>query len=115
MNSGIKGAVATIAVIVAIVLTGTALQYLADVDNAEPRYARVDASAACVQQDGTYDYTLASYGEDGDRAEITFGANKNLRDGAFLELSVMPLRGVVHWEEVEASDMPGKVREALGA
>ena len=65
MNSGIKGAVATIAVIVAIVMTATTFQYVLDTDNAVARYVRVDASAASVQEDGSVDYTLASY-DDGE-------------------------------------------------
>lgn len=114
MNNGIKGAVATIAVIVAIVMTGTTFQYVLDTDNAVARYVRVDASAASVQEDGSVDYTLASYDDGGAREEVTFGSDKTLRDGAYLELSVMPLRGVVYWEEVEPAALPDKVREALG-
>ena len=114
MNSGIKGAVATIAVIVAIVMTGTTLQYVLDTANAVARYVRVDASAASVQEDGSVDYTLASYDDGGAREEVTFGSDKTLRDGAYLELSVMPLHGVVYWEEVEPAALPDKVREALG-
>ena len=114
MNSGIKGAVATIAVIVAIVMTGTTLQYVLDTDNAVARYVRVDASAASVQEDGSVDYTLASYDDGGAREEVAFGSDKTLRDGAYLELSVMPLHGVVYWEEVEPAALPDKVREALG-
>ena len=115
MSTRTKETAATIAAIVIIVLAGTILQYVLDIDNAQTRYVRVEASAAIARDDGSFDYTLASYDDAGGRDVITFGADKNLRDGAYLELSVMPLRGVVSWQEVETADMPAKTREALGA
>ena len=114
MNSGIKGAVATIAVIVAIVMTGTTFQYVLDTDNAVARYVRVDASAASVQEDGSADYTLASY-DDGELGRRSRSApTKPCETEPISSFRSCPLRGVVYWEEVEPAALPDKVREALG-
>lgn len=60
-----------------------------------------------------YSYTLSAYDEKGRRKDITFGASRELREGAFLQLTVKPLRGVVEWEEVQYDELPVDVQRRL--
>lgn len=60
-----------------------------------------------------YIYTLPAYDENGGRREITFGAERELREGAFIRLTVVPVRGVMEWSEVQHEEMPAAVREKL--
>lgn len=61
-----------------------------------------------------YLYTLPAYNEKGREKEITFGTSRQLREGAFLRLTVSPLRGVVEWKEVEYEELSADVREMFG-
>lgn len=58
-----------------------------------------------------YLYTLTCYDENGNEKSFTFGANKVLKNKAFLMLSTRPIQGVVSWEEVQYKDMPDSVQE----
>ena len=58
-----------------------------------------------------YIYNLPAYNEKGEKETISFGATRELRDGAFIRLTVVPIRGVVRWEEVLFEDMPEAVQE----
>ncbi|MBD5477469.1 MAG: YxeA family protein [Lachnospiraceae bacterium] len=60
-----------------------------------------------------YSYTLSAYDEKGRRTDITFGTSRELREGAFLQLTVKPLRGVVEWEEVQYDELPVDVQRRL--
>lgn len=59
----------------------------------------------------SYSYTLTAYSEKGVEREITFGASRELREGAFLQLTVSPIRGVVEWSELTYEELPMKVQE----
>lgn len=61
-----------------------------------------------------YLYKLKAINATGDRAEIEFGAYRELRQDAFLKLDLQPIRGVVGWSEVSEDALPAKVAEALG-
>ena len=61
-----------------------------------------------------YGYTLTGYNERGEEKSVFFGANRHLKDGAFLKLSVVPIRGVTRWEEVIFEEMPEAVRMRFG-
>ena len=41
---------------------------------------------------------------------ITFGASKELKEGAFIRLTVMPIRGVIEWKEVQYDELPAAVQ-----
>lgn len=58
-----------------------------------------------------YSYTLPSYDEGGDEADVTFGVSRELREGAFLRLTVQPGRGVLNWSEVQYDELPPAVQE----
>lgn len=57
-----------------------------------------------------YSYTLPAYDENGQGTYITFGASRELREGAYLRLTVKPMRGVVEWSEVEYEEIPATVQ-----
>lgn len=81
-----------------------------------PRYTQVDN--ACVHDSGDsdmpFEYTLTAYDEGGRSEEVTFKTTRELRDGAYLMLRVLPIRGVVSWEEVQPENMPQACQDALG-
>ncbi len=58
-----------------------------------------------------YLYTLTCYDKNGKEKTFTFGANKNLKNEAFLKLTTRPIQGVVAWEEIQYKDLPDSVRE----
>lgn len=86
-------------------------------------YVRIDNSKTEVLQsrkgiidfNGGMDllYTLTAYSEKGEKTEISFGTTRHLREGAFLKLSVLPIRGVVEWEEVREEELPEAVKDCF--
>ena len=57
-----------------------------------------------------YEYTLDAYNKKGKKKTLTFISSKQLREGAYLELYVTPLRGVTYWQEVQLDELPDKVK-----
>ena len=58
-------------------------------------------------------HQLRAANEDGHEIEASFGAAHELRQDAYLELKLEPLRGVVYWEEVSPKDLPSKAADIL--
>ncbi|MCI8383267.1 MAG: YxeA family protein, partial [Lachnospiraceae bacterium] len=50
------------------------------------------------------------YDENGKGKDITFGTSKELKEGAFIRLTVMPIRGVLEWKEVQYDELPAAVQ-----
>ena len=63
--------------------------------------------------DMRYQYTLTAYSENGKEKEVQFKTSRELREGAYLELDVMQMRGVVNWREVQQDDLPDNVKTAM--
>lgn len=88
---------------------------------ATPYYTRIDntrieeqtPSGGVIDPTGgmPYRYTLTAYGEKGNKTELSFGTSRILREGAYLKLTTLPMRGVTNWEEVAWEDLPEKVQE----
>lgn len=82
-------------------------------------YARVDAgrlSEAGENGNGfDYHYELPAARADGRVGTLGFDTSRELRDGAYLRLTTLALRGVVRWEEVAWGDVPVRARPALEA
>ena len=72
-------------------------EYYSQIDNS--RIEQVDSKGGVINLKGSlpYAYTLLCYDENGGEKEITFGTSRELRDGAFIRLTVMPIRGVLDW------------------
>ncbi len=62
-----------------------------------------------------YSYTLRSYTENGKGKDITFGTSRQLKQGAFIRLTVVPVRGVIAWEEVQYDELPAAVQSQYPA
>lgn len=62
-----------------------------------------------------FQYQLPAYSEQGGLRNVSFGASRELRNGAFLKLTVVPLRGVTRWEEVQYHELPPLVQNRYAA
>lgn len=60
-----------------------------------------------------YGYRLKGYNENGEEKELYLGSERVLKDRAVLKVGVVPIRGVVEWEEVELEEVPEMVRGRL--
>ena len=77
-------------------------------------YTQIDNSRVrqINQSDGmNFEYTLSCFDSDGRQRDISFKTERELREGAYIMLSVQPLRGVTAWEEVLWDELPDAVRE----
>ena len=90
-------------------------EYYAQIDNT--KVEQVDSNGGVINFKGNlpYSYTLLSYDENGSEKEITFGTSRELRDGAFICLTVMPVRGVLDWSEVQYDELPAVVQNHYSA
>lgn len=90
-------------------------EYYSQIDNS--RIEQVDSRGGVINLKGSlpYSYTLLCYDENGSGREITFGTSKELRDGAFIRLTVMPVRGVLDWSEVQYDELPTAVQNHYAA
>ena len=84
--------------------------YYSQIDNS--RVEQVDAKGGVISLKGNlpYSYTLLSYDEKGSENEITFRTSRELKEGAFIRLTVMPVRGVLDWSEVQYDELPPTVQ-----
>lgn len=94
-------------------LSGTGSSYYyAQIDNS--KLEQVESKGGVINFSGNgnldYSYTLICYDEDGDGKEITFGTSKELKEGAFIRLTVMPVRGVLEWSGVQYEELPAAVQ-----
>ena len=64
-------------------------------------------------EDMRYQYTLTAYNKNGKEKEIQFKTSRELREGAYLELDVMQMRGVVNWREVQQEELPNDVKAEM--
>lgn len=62
-----------------------------------------------------HSYTLTAYDENGGEKDITFGVSRELRESAFLRLTVSPVRGVLSWSEVQYDELPPAVQARYAA
>ena len=90
--------------------TGSA-DYYTQIDNR--RMEEVHSRGGVIDFKGglPYSYTLLAYDEKGKEKEITFGTSRELREGAFLHLTVKPVRGVLDWAEVSYKELPPAVQK----
>lgn len=111
----IKGKIPTIIAVIAIIALLFIVFYLVFEQKSE-YYVQVDNSK--IEQisrtdNMKYKYTLTGYNKNGNSKELEFNTSRELREGAYLKLDVMLLRGVINWEEVELNELPDKVNKKL--
>lgn len=87
--------------------------YYTQVDNA--RTQELESKGGVIDPTGgmSIGYTLPAFDEAGDEKEISFGTERELREDAYLKLTVVPIRGVLEWEEVQFDDIPEKAQVKL--
>ena len=85
-------------------------EYYSQIENS--KIEQVDSKGGVINLNGNlpYSYTLLCYDENGSERKITFGTSKELRDGAFIRLTVMPVRGVLDWSEMQYDELPVTVQ-----
>lgn len=102
-----------IAVIVAIAICGIAFYFL---ENYESVYfTQIDNTkiqSISATDEMKYEYTLDCYNENGNKKEIKFKTSRELREDAYVMLEVRTF-GVHSWKEVQANELPEKVKTAL--
>lgn len=98
------------ALVVLTVMLAGAFLFLSDTKNSAVYFTKVDNEQAVETEEG-WDYRLKAFSLEGQPREAFFGASRRLRQGAFLKLALMPVRGVVRWEEVQYRDLPEAVRD----
>mgnify|MGYP005807127821 FL=1 len=103
-----------IAVIIVIALIIGAYYFL--VVHKEQYYTQID-NTKIEEISGTddmkYQYTLTAYNKNGKSKEVQFKTSRELREGAYLELDVMQMRGVVNWREVQQDELPKDVKTEM--
>ena len=107
---GIVAAVALSAICACLVLGAGSTDYYTQIDNGN--IERIESRGGVIDFSGgmSYKYTLFSYNENGKGKDISFGTSRELREGAFIRLTVVPIRGVLEWEEVQYDDLPKAVQ-----
>ena len=103
-----------IAVIIVIALAVGAYYFL--VEHKALYYTQIDNTKIeeiSGSDDMKYQYTLTAYNKNGKEKEVQFKTSRELREGAYLELDVMQMRGVVNWREVQEDDLPDDVKTAM--
>ena len=103
-----------IAVIIVIALAVGAYYFL--IIHKEICYTQIDNTKVeeiSSTDDMKYQYTLTAYNKNGKEKQVQFKTSRELRQGAYLELEVMTIRGVVNWREVEINELPEDVKTAM--
>ncbi|WP_102272092.1 YxeA family protein [Cytobacillus massiliigabonensis] len=60
-----------------------------------------------------YEYKLSAFDKDGRKKTLTFTAQKQLRENAYLSLFVKDSKGVTSYQEVKKEELPKKASEKL--
>lgn len=68
--------------------------YYAQIDNSKMEQSESKGGVISFSGSMDYSYTLFCCDEDGKGKDITFGTSRELKEGAFIRLPVMPVRGV---------------------
>lgn len=78
-------------------------------------YVKVDNTKlkALSEEDMKFEYTLDGYNSKGRFKKLTFKTSRKLKEGAYLKLEVMYVRGVINWEEVTFKQIPTKAQTKL--
>ena len=89
--------------------------YYSQIDNS--KIEQTESAGGVINFGGSmdYSYTLRCYDEDGNEKDITFGTSRELKEDAFIRLTVMPIRGVLEWIEVQYDELPAAVQKEYSA
>ena len=78
-------------------------------------YTRIDNSNVrdVNDRDMKFAYSLPAVSSSGEKKTVEFMTYRRLREGAFLKLELLPLRGVTEWEEVQWNDLPDIIKSVF--
>lgn len=97
-------------------LSGTSsTEYYAQIDNSKVEQVETKGGVISFKGNLPYSYTLLCYDENGSEKEVTFGTSRELKEGAFIRLTVMPVRGVLDWSEAQYNELPTAVQNHYAA
>ncbi len=109
---GIVGATLVVICFGIFLLSGAgSTYYYSQIDNSKIEQGNTNGGVIDFDGNLDYSYTLFSYDENGNGKDITFGTSRKLKEGAFIRLTVMPIRGVLEWSEVQYDELPIAVQE----
>jgi uncharacterized protein (TIGR01655 family) len=92
-------------------LSGTGnTYYYTQIDNNKIEQGDLNGGVINFHGGMSYSYTLLAYNENGGKKDITFGTSRELKEGAFIRLTVKPVRGVLEWNEVQYDELPMAVQ-----
>jgi uncharacterized protein (TIGR01655 family) len=84
--------------------------YYTQIDNNKIEQGDLNGGVINFHGGMSYSYTLLAYNENGGKKDITFGTSRELKEGAFIRLTVKPVRGVLEWNEVQYDELPMAVQ-----
>ena len=87
--------------------------YYTQVDNTQIRDQESDGGVIDFTGGMPLLYTLASYDENGSVQDLSVDTERQLREGAYLQLTVLPVRGVTEWREVQYEELPVPVQARM--
>lgn len=116
MRNSVRSIIIAVIAIAAIGGIAWGLHLVTDTNTATAWYTQIDNERIVEKEhaNNEYEYTLDAYDANGAHREATFGTERTLRDDAYLKLEMMPMRGVISWEEVQLEDIPEATRNAAG-
>ena len=101
-----------IVAVIVIALMVTAFYFLAI--HKDIYYTKIDNTKIeeiSSSDDMKYQYKLTAYNKNGNSNQVEFKTSRQLKEGAYLELEVMSIRGVINWKEVQINEIPNKVKK----
>lgn len=119
MNRYVARSLKVLIIVAAIVLAVVAAKWGYEKAFISPDtwYARVDnekLAAADENNNGfDYHYELPAVSATGTSEVLEFDTSRELREGAYLRLETLTLRGVTSWEEVAWDEIPAAAQEKL--
>ena len=107
------GAVAFVAICFGIFLLSGAgsTYYYSQIDNT--KIEQTESAGGVINFEGSMDfsYTIRCYDQDVNEKDITFGTSRELKEYAFIRLTLIHIRGVLEWIEIQYDQLPIAVKE----
>lgn len=74
-------------------------------------YTQIKNEEITIDDSKRFEYILDCYDTNGYKKSLTFTSGKKLREDAYIELYVAPLRGVTYWQEVKWDELHVEVQK----
>lgn len=114
---GIGAAVALVAICACVFFASGkgSTYYYAQIDNS--KIEQLESRGGVIDFNGgmSYQYKLYACDKNGRGKDISFGTSRELREGAYIRLTVVPIRGVLEWEEMQYDELPAAVQNFYSA